>query len=114
MIDQYGEDAGMKDASIRARGYAIAENSPLWAQDVRAAAMALAKVGDVSDPVRTGDGVCIVKYIGDVAEGAVPIDEIRSALTDLATENAKTAAYDAQISAWVSEADPAYYPERMQ
>ena len=43
MIDQYGEDAGMKDASIRARGYAIAKNSPLWAQNVRAAAMACAR-----------------------------------------------------------------------
>ena len=114
MIDQYGEDVGMKDAAIRARGYVIAENSPLWAEDVRAAAMALAKVGDVSDPVRTGDGVCIVKYIGDVTEGAVPVDEIRSALMDLATESAETAAYDAQVSAWVAEADPAYYPERMQ
>ena len=114
MIDQYGEDAGMKDATIRARGYVIAADSPLWAEDVRNAAMALAKVGDVSDPVRTGDGVCIVKYIGDVAEGAAPIDEIRSALTEQAQETAEAAAYDAQVSAWISDADPAYYPERMQ
>lgn len=114
MIDQYGEDAGMKDPEMRKRGYVIAANSPLWAPDVRNAAMALEKTGDISEPVRTGDGVCIVKYIGDVKEGAVPMSEIKNALSEQALAAEKTDTYNAQVSQWIGEADPAYYPERMQ
>ncbi len=114
MIDQYGEDAGMRDAAIRERGYVIAADSPLWAADVRDAAMAIAKIGGISEPVRTGDGVCIVKYIGDVKEGAVPIDEIKAQLSEQAVAAAKAEAYDAQVAAWIADAEPAYYPERLQ
>jgi len=38
---------------------------------------------------------------------------VRALLSDRALENAKYAAYEAQLNAWLEEANVRYYPERM-
>lgn len=114
MIDEIGEDAGMKDARQRAEGYYVSANSTFWSQEFVDAAMALENVGDYSEPVRTGDGVCVLQYLGEVPEGAVALDDVRDALEAEVLAEAQERAYDEQVQAWVDEAQPSYYPERMQ
>lgn len=113
MIDQYGADENMKDEAFRKKGYSISAESPLWSADVRAAAMALEKPGDYTRPLRSGDGVYILQYIGDVPEGPVPYAEIRDRIEAQIGSDAQNNAYEAQVEAWMQEADPKYYPERM-
>lgn len=114
LIERYGDDEGMKDAAIRERGYYVAANSLLWPQEMIDAAMALEKAGDVSAPARVGDGVCILQYLGEVPAGEVPLDQVRDALQAETLEDRQYDAYEAQVDAWLDEANVKYYPERMQ
>ena len=88
--------------------------SSLWTQELVDAAMALASPGDVSGIVRTGDGVYILQYVEDVPEGTVAMSEVYDALSAQTWETARYLAYETQINTWMEEADPKYYPERMQ
>ena len=114
LIEAQGDDEGMRDAALRAKGYAISATSLLWPEEIISAAMALEKPGDWSGAVRAGDGVAILQYVGDVPAGEVPIEDVREALEADALEEAQYAAYEAQVSAWLEEADAKFYPERMQ
>ena len=88
--------------------------SSLWTQELVDAAMALVSPGDVSGVVRTDDGVYILQYIGDVPEGTVSMNEVYDQLSAQTRETARYLAYETQINSWMEEADPKYYPERMQ
>ena len=57
--------------------------------------MALEKVGDVSEPVLTGYGIHLILYSADLTPGAVPLEDVREALTETALTDAQQAAYSA-------------------
>ena len=114
LLDDQGNDEGMRDEKLRAQGYYISADSPLWPQELISAAMALEKPGDCSGAVRMGDGVAILQYVGEVPAGEVPLEDVRDAIQADALEEARYAAYEAQVNAWLAEADAKYYPERMQ
>ncbi len=114
MIERIGADEGMKDDALRATGYYVAKDSPLWPAEMASAAMALKSVGDFSNPVRMDGGVAILQYVGEVPEGAVDFEQVRDALRQQTLESAKQEAYDSQLDAWIDEAHVKYYPERMQ
>ena len=92
----------------------VCADSSLWTQELVDAAMALANPGDVSGIVRTGDGVYILQYVEDVPEGTVAMSEVYDELSAQTWETARYLAYETQINTWMEEADPKYYPERMQ
>ena len=92
----------------------VCADSSLWTQELVDAAMALANPGDVSGIVRTGDGVYILQYVEDVPEGTVAMSEVYDELSAQTRETARYLAYETQINTWMEEADPKYYPERMQ
>ena len=114
MLEQYGTDEGMKDAKLRETGYYVSANSPLWHQNIISAALALQNPGEVSPAFRTGEGVCILSYVGEVAPGDVAMDKVVDELTGEALQKAQLNAYEKQVEAWIEEADVKYYPERMQ
>ena len=92
----------------------IAADSSSWTQEIVDAAMALKAPGDVSAVVRTDDGVYILQYVGDVQEGTVSMNDVYDELSAQTLETARYLAYETQINTWMEEADPKYYPERMQ
>lgn len=114
LLETMGEDDGMRDAQLRSTGYYINENSQLWAQSLIEAAMALSEPGQISQSVRTEDGVYILQYVGEVAEGAVPLEKVADYLREDVLNDLRQQVYQQQLDAWVQEANPQYYPERMQ
>ena len=114
MILSIGADEGMRNERLREQGYYVSSESLLRPVEFIEAAMALENVGDYSEPVRTEEGVCILQYLGDVSEGEVPLADVRDALADEALDAARYDAYAKQVEAWLDEANPSYYPERMQ
>lgn len=114
LLETVGEDDGMRDPQLRSTGYYIKEDSQLWAPALIEAAMALSEPGQISQPVRTEDGVYILQYVGEVAEGAVPLEDVREYLREDVLDALREQAYQQQLDAWVQEANPQYYPERMQ
>lgn len=67
-------------------------------------AMALEKVGDVSEPVVGQYGVHLIYYVGDVKPGAVALDDVRDALTEETLETLKEEHYDALVDQWIEDA----------
>ena len=114
MILSMGADEGMMDERQRAMGYYVAADSQMWSEAFVSAAMSLENVGDYSEPVRITEGVCILQYLGEVPEGEVPLADVREELAKEALEEARSEAYESQIQIWLEEANPKYYPERMQ
>ena len=118
LLQALASGGSMEDLSAQYGGETeegcVRADSSLWTQEIVDAAMALANPGDVSGIVRTGDGVYILQYVSDVPEGTVAMSEVYDALSAQTLDTARYLAYEAQINAWMEEAEPKYYPERMQ
>ena len=118
LLQALADGGSMEDLSAQYGGETeegcVSADSSLWTQEIVDAAMALANPGDVSGIVRTGDGVYILQYVSDVPEGTVAMSEVYDALSAQTLDTARYLAYETQINAWMEEAEPKYYPERMQ
>lgn len=114
LIAQYGCDDGMNYEPTKSKGYCISANSTQMASAFVEGAMMLEEPGQISVPVHTAEGVHIIRYEGDVPAGAIPIADVRAAIEAQLREEKISDAYDAQAAAWLAEANPVYYPERLQ
>ena len=114
LLSQYGDDEGMKDSALRATGYYVKAGSTGLDSAIVETAMQMTTAGQVSGIFRTGSGVCILQYVGEVRGGEVDMASVYDAITSDALSSAQDAAYAAQVSAWLEEADAKYYPELMQ
>ena len=113
LIEQYGQDPGMESSPAKEDGYPVSADSTNWVAEFRDAAMALANVGDVSEPVRSEYGIHIIKYVSDAAEGEVGLDAVRDALESEVLTQKQDEAYNAAVEAWVEEADAKIYKDRL-
>ena len=113
LIEQYGQDPGMETSPAKENGYPVSADSTNWVTEFRDAAMALANVGDVSEPVRSEYGIHIIKYVSDAVEGEVGLDAVRDALETEVLTQKQDEAYNAAVEAWVEEADAKIYKDRL-
>ncbi len=113
LIGEYGEDEGMTTEPTKTNGYYVSADSQMWDDAFTTAAMALEKVGDVSEPVLSQSGLHIIKYIADVTPGAVPLDQVREEISAEALETAKNDHYDETVQGWVTEANAKTYVDRL-
>lgn len=114
LLETQGDDLGMRDATLRERGYYICADSPLWPQEVVSAAMALEQPGDCTGALRMGDAVAILQYVGEVPAGEAAYADVKDALEAEVLEEVRYAAYEEQVNDWLEAAGVKYYPERMQ
>lgn len=111
LMDELGEDPGMQSEPSKTKGYFVCETSSTWDANFRDAAMALEKVGDVSEPVLSTSGVHIICYHSDVVPGAVELDSVRDALTEQVLSAKQDEAYQAQYDEWYAAANVKKYPK---
>lgn len=110
LIAEYGEDPGMKNEPTATRGYYVSANSANWDKNFTAGAMALAKVGDVSEtPVISSSGVHIIRYESDVTPGAVALETIHDALYDATLTERKDSHYEEELEKWTAALNPVYH-----
>lgn len=114
LLAQYGEDEDMRKEEIFRTGYYISETSVVWSPAIIQATMALENIGDISPIIRLEDGVCILRYMGDVKAGAVAQADVYDSIYAETLDQARDEAYGKQVDAWIKAANPVYYPERMQ
>ena len=69
--------------------------------------------GEISGPVRDGTGIHFLRYEGEVAPGAIPLSQVRDALSEEALIARKQAAYDEAVAAWYAEAQVELYLENL-
>jgi len=114
LITEYGSDPGMTVEPAKTRGYAVSQSSSSYADAFREAAMALAQVGDVSEPVRTEFGIHLIRYESDVPQGPAEYDTVREALEAETLSNKQYEAYYSVVSTWVNEAEVKVYRKHLK
>lgn len=112
LIEEYGEDGGMKAEPAKTEGYLMNKDTSFM-KEFLDAGMALANVGDITDLVATDYGYHIIKFETAVQEGAVDFEEVKQALTDELTEAARTEKFDTLKDGWVEEFKPKKYEDRL-
>jgi parvulin-like peptidyl-prolyl isomerase len=113
LMAEYGEDTGMQSEPAMTEGYTVCAGSTQWVAEFTEAAMTLVNVGDVSAPFQTSYGIHIVKYVSNVAEGAVPLDSVKATLSDELLSQKQDELYNATIEQWITEANAIKYVSRL-
>lgn len=108
LVTQYNEDTGMP-----AVGYAVCEGYSYFVESFTQAAMALEKVGDISEPVKSSYGYHILQYSAEIPEGTVALDTVRDTLQASLLSQKQSDAYNAALEGWVAAADVKTYLDRM-
>ena len=114
LIAEYSQDPQYELASVQSDGYYISEASTTYDAAIKTAVMALENPGDVSEPVRTSEGVHILYFNAEVPAGDIPLDDVRDALEAEALESQRYDAYEAQLAQWVEEANVTYHREVLE
>ena len=100
------DDPGMKEGAATAiTGYAVCEGFASFDEPFVTAAMALKNVGDISPKTRGVYGYYIIQYAADVAEGAIPMEEVQEKLTAAQLTTKQEATYDQAVAQWVTESN---------
>lgn len=74
---------------------------------------ALARVGDITDPVRTALGCHILKWVGDVPAGPVPYEEVKDQIEAALLYDERAAAWAAALAQWREEAKAEFFTDKL-
>lgn len=85
-------------------GYPVAADISYYVQAFTDGAMALAAVGDISDLVPSEYGFHILKYMGDITPGPVPLETVREAVEASLLAEQEAEAYAAKENEWLDNA----------
>lgn len=111
LMRTYGADDYMLYEPYSTDGYMVQPGSQLFVEEFVDACFALENVGDISGPVRSPGGIHYILYAGDVTAGSAALENIVELVADEARDALITDTFDAQVAAWVEEAQPVYHPE---
>ena len=114
LMDEFGCDAVLQAEPMRSEGYYVSDHSYINSVEYVEGSMMLEQPGQVSAPLRSVFGVHLVQYIGDVAPGEVPLEEVADAVRAEALKQKQAAYYDQQRQALLEAAQVKYYPERLR
>ena len=107
--DGTASDPGMTTEPYMTSGYEVCSASTAYVPEFVEAAMSIDSVGGVSAPYLSSYGVHIVKYIGDVEGGPIPMtDEQREAKRQSLLASKQNELYAATLESWLAEADITY------
>jgi len=114
LMDEYGCDAALKSEPMRSQGYYIGVNSFVNSVEYVEGSLMLEEPGQVSVPLRSLSGVHLVQYIGELAPGEVPFEEVAEAVAADALKQKQEEYYAQQREALLEAAQVKYYPERLR
>lgn len=105
LIAEYGEDPGMESEPAKTYGYIVGENTTKYVASFKDAAMALANVGDISEPVESDYGMHIIKYVSEIPEGPAELtDYIKDSIKNELLTEKQEAEKAAREEEWKNEA----------
>ena len=89
-----------KDSDMPDKGYLIADGSDDLGADFTKKAMALSKVGDVSELFYTDEGYQIIQYAADKPQGPVNYDDVKDEIIEQLIPALQDEAWSKQIQQW--------------
>ena len=102
IMEAYNEDASTPEQMQI--GYPVAETSGSYGDEFKNGAMALEKIGDVTDVITTEYGYFILKYAADLTAGSAEFEPRKEAETVEALTNKQNDAYSAYIDKMIDDA----------
>lgn len=81
LMAEYGQDPGMQADPEMTTGYMLGQSTG-FVEEFKEAALKLGKVGDVTGLVASDYGYHIIKWVGNVPSGAVPLEDVKDALME--------------------------------
>lgn len=108
LIDEYSID---ESSNTDSKGELIHKESTAVDAVRRDAAMALSKVGDVSEPIVSEDGVYILQYEGEAGGPVELTQEVLDIVRDSLLSNRKEEAFAAAYAEWADAATIETHPE---
>ena len=113
LVNRYSTDK--TERNISGDGYLFHPDSQQWPEDFKAAAAALVKPGDISDPVVTEQGVHIICYVGDAPAGAhVLTEDEKQLLNAAALRYYQLEKLNGLVDAWQAEYEIETHPELLK
>ena len=110
LIRKYSTDTG--DKNLAGGGYPVHPDSKNWSPEFLAAALALEKPGDLSEPVYTDLGIHLLYYASDIPGGAHELTESeRETLVSSATWYYQGLELEKLIERWKTEHEIETHPE---
>ena len=105
LIEEYGEDPGMKNEPYKTEGYILSEaNASDYYEEFSAAALALEKEGDVTpEAVQSSKGKHIIKKLGPVEAKTLSLDEVKDTVRELVQSDKEDALYEEYLTQWKEE-----------
>lgn len=113
VMDEYSQDGNFTTMEASRTGYYVSADSVMFDENFVTAAMGLANIGDVSEPVYQDGGIYLLRYASDVAEGQVPYEQIAEELRADCEQEIKDNHYNEIVEKWLEEANVKYYPEKL-
>lgn len=113
LLEEYGEDTGMQTEPTKTTGYLVCEGMTTYVDEFMTEAMALSKVGDISDPFRTDYGIHILEYASDVESGDVLLSAIKDDIEAELLSDKQDTLYDETVQQWITDAGAKTYTKRM-
>ena len=102
VMEAYNEDSSTPEQMQV--GYPISESTGSYGEEFKAGAMALEKIGDVTDVITTDYGYFILKYVADLTAGAADYEPRMEAEKQEALVNKQNDAYSAYIDKMIDDA----------
>ena len=113
LISRYSTD--MTERNVNGDGYPFHPDSRMWPENFIKAASALEKVGDISQPFITEQGVHILCYAGDVPAGEhVLTDDERELLNAAALRYYQLEKLNALVEEWRADYEIETHPELLK
>ena len=114
LMGEYGCSAALNTDALKAEGFYIRDGSYVNSAEFVEGSMMLETPGQVTAPLRSAFGVHLVEYVGDVAPGEAPYEEVSDAVTADALKRRQDAVYASECEKLLAAANVKYYPERLR
>ena len=114
LMDEYGCSEELASEPLRSQGYYINSESVLISSEYVEGSMMLETAGEISTPLRSGQGLHLVQYLGEVAPGEVPLDDVKQAVSAEVLSEKEEEAYVEHMNELIDKANVKYYTDRLQ
>ena len=105
---------GTAQQKVCTRPWGSMDSWSVWANTTPEVPMVVKALPSRTTPVPTAAGVHIILYVADVPAGAAALEDVRDAVAEDVLADKRQTYYEEQVAQWIADANPQYYPERMQ